>query len=123
MNSAFRVPHFAFKRHAPLLSLFRLFFLFRPQILQQTCKAFFERIVIFQSEKSGMKYDRTSVAISIPLSASKRSQFFIASKSTSRIGNSFRRFCSISTFRALRISVITHSLCILSSDKIINSLS
>ena len=56
-----------------------------------------------------MKYSRISIPRSFPLSASKHSQSLIVSKLTRRIGKSLRRFSLPSAFRALRISVLTHS--------------
>jgi hypothetical protein len=53
-------------------------------------------------------------------SASKQVQSRKVSKSHSRMGNSLRRFSFFSTSKALRISVITHSLWMLCSESTIS---
>ena len=77
----------------------------------------------FQFEKSGIKYSRISTPRSFPLSASKHSQSLIVSKSTRRIGKSLRRFSCPLLSPPYRISVLTHSLFMLSGDSTDRSLS
>src|SRR5271157_1027490 len=70
-----------------------------------------------------MKYSRISRAESFPVSRSKHSQSRSASNPTSRTGNSTRLPSFTSRLRALAISVFTHSLLMLCSERINSSLS